>query len=223
MKTVNRTGASVATSYSGPEEVANCLTHGAGLALSIFGLQQLVAAAGAHGASWQVAGCAVYGSSMVVLYLASCMYHAVQSAELKRKFRMLDHASIYLLIAGTYTPFLLALPQPWPTWGLATIWTLALSGIGFKLACGPRYERFSVVMYLAMGWLGIFAFRPLLERVTPLGVSWLVAGGLAYTVGTLFYVRHHVRYSHAIWHLFVVLGSGLHYVAVIFYIVPLTV
>lgn len=208
--------------HSGSEELANCLTHGAGLALSILGLQQLVSTASARGANWQLAGLAVYGSTMVVLYLASCLYHGVQSEALKRKFRTLDHASIYLLIAGTYTPFLLALSGPWATWGLATIWLLAALGIGFKLMFGHRYERFSVSMYLIMGWLGVFALRPLVDRVTPLGVSWLVAGGLAYTVGTLFYVRREKRYSHAIWHLFVVLGSGLHYGAVLFYVVPLT-
>jgi len=222
MEIANRNCVSIATCNSGSEELANCLTHGAGLALSIFGLQQLVAAAGTHSTAWQLAGFTVYGSSMVVLYLASCLYHAVQSAELKSKFRLLDHASIYLLIAGTYTPFLLALPRPWPTWGMAAIWSLALLGVGFKLVCGHRYERFSVTMYLAMGWLGIFALSPLLERVTPVGVSWIVAGGLAYTIGTLFYVRRELRYSHAIWHMFVVLGSGLHYGAVIFYVVPLT-
>jgi hemolysin III len=205
-----------------PEEAANYLTHGTALILSIWGLLRLLSTTDSRGTVGQVAGVAIYGGSMVALYFASTIYHAVQHGCLKSRLRLFDHATIYLLIAGTYTPFLLALPRPWPTWGLGAIWCLAALGIFLKVSFGLRYERLSMATYLAMGWLGILAIRPLLERISAAGVAWLVAGGLAYTVGTLFYVRRDVKYSHAVWHMFVVLGSALHYGAIVLYVVPLT-
>ncbi len=205
-----------------PEEAANCVTHGAGLALSVCGMNHLLAHTSGHGTAGQVAGVAVFGGSMVVLYLASTLYHAIQEIRLKSIFRIVDHAMIYLLIAGTYTPFLLALPHPWPAWTLSAIWSLAAMGVFFKAVLGPDNERLSVTLYLAMGWLGIIAVKPLVDRVSAGGVAWLVAGGLAYTVGTLFFVRRGMKYSHAVWHIFVILGSALHYGAVALYVVPRT-
>ncbi len=204
------------------EEKANFVTHGAGLALSVVGMQQLLAAAAGRGSVAQVAGASVFGVSLVLVYLASTIYHAIRDARLKKTFRIIDHAMIYLLIAGTYTPFLLALPTPWPTWVLAVIWTLAGAGVLFKAFFGPRYARLSMAMYLAIGWVGVVAINPLVEHVSPGGVACLLLGGLAYTVGTIFFARHDVKYAHAIWHLFVVLGSGLHYSAVILYVIPLS-
>ena len=155
-----------------------------------------------------------------MLYLASTTYHAVRHAGLKTRLRVFDHASIYGLIAGTYTPFLLALPGRWPTWGLAAVWLMAAVGVAFKVAFGFRHERLSVGMYLAMGWIGVLAMGPLVQRITADGVAWLLAGGLAYSVGTLFYVRKDVKYAHAIWHLFVLAGSALHYGAIVLYVMP---
>lgn len=222
MEAVNRVWPS--QSWAGPcsEEVANYVTHGAGLAMSVCGLWQLLSVAAGRGTVGQVAGVALFGGSMIVLYLASTLYHAVERAGLKHSLRVCDHAAIYLLIAGTYTPFLLALPSPWPTWGLGVVWFLAALGIGFKLVLGFGYERLSVIMYLAIGWLGMLALPQLIDRISGRGVAWLLAGGVAYTCGTLFYIRREAKYSHAVWHVFVVLGTALHYGAVVFYVVPLT-
>lgn len=205
-----------------PEEVANSVTHGAGLVMSIGGLWQLLSATNGRGTFGQVVGVALFGGSMVVLYLASTLYHVVQRAELKKHLRVCDHAAIYLLIAGTYTPFMLALPNPWPTWGLGVIWLLAAVGVCFKLILGFGYERLSVVMYMAIGWVGILAIQPLVERISLAGVAWLIVGGLAYTLGIIFFVRDEAKYSHAVWHVFVVLGTAIHYGAITLYVVPLT-
>jgi hemolysin III len=205
-----------------PEETANYLTHGAGLVMSICCFWQLFSATAGRGTVGQVAGVALFGGSVVTLYLASTLFHAVRRAGLKTHLRLCDHAAIYLLIAGTYTPFMLALPNPWPTWCLGVIWFLAAAGVCFKLIMGFRYERLSVIMYLAIGWLGVLAIPPLIDRISAPGVAWLITGGLAYTFGTLFYVRGEVKYSHAVWHVFVVLGSALHYGAIVLYVIPLT-
>jgi hemolysin III len=206
----------------GSEEVANYLTHGGGLLLSLCAWLQLLGMTG-HGTAGQQLGAAVYGGSLIVLYLASTSYHAVRHVGLKTKLRIFDHASIYLLIAGTYTPFLLALPGQWPTWGLAVVWLMAAAGVAFKVAFGFRHERLSVGMYLAMGWIGILAMGPLVDRITADGVAWLLAGGLAYTMGTMFYMRKDIKYAHAIWHIFVIAGSALHYGAIVLYVMPRTV
>jgi len=157
---------------------------------------------------------------MVIVYLASTLYHAAWNAALKRQLRICDHAAIYLMIAGTYTPFLLALPTPWPTWGLSAIWLAAMAGVIFKLTLGVRYDRLSVALYLVMGWVALLALPALTEKISAHGVAWLLAGGLAYSAGTVFYIRRDAQYSHAIWHLFVALGSALHWVTVMFYLVP---
>ena len=204
------------------DEAANCLTHGAGLVMSLCGLEQLFAAIHGRGTVGQIAGVAVFVGSMVVLYLASTLYHAVQAESLKKRLRICDHAAIYLLIAGTYTPFLLALPNSWSTWGLGAIWCLAAAGVCFKVFLGFGYERLSVALYLVIGWLGILTVQPLIERISTRGVAWLIAGGLAYSFGAVFYVRSEVKYCHAIWHVFVLLGSALHYGAIVLYVVPLT-
>ncbi|MEX2315568.1 MAG: hemolysin III family protein [Pirellulales bacterium] len=204
------------------EEAANYLTHGAGLVMSLFGLQALFAATHGRGTVGQVASIALFIGSMVVLYLASTLYHAVQTEGLKKRLRTCDHAAIYLLIAGTYTPLLLALSNSWSTWGLAAIWILAAAGVCFKVFVGFGYERLSVTLYLAIGWMGILTIQPLIERISLQGVAWLLAGGLAYSCGAFFYVRSEVKYSHAVWHVFVILGSALHYGAIVLYVVPRT-
>jgi hemolysin III len=222
MAAINQIWPTQAWPKSLTEEAANTVTHGAGLLMSIGGLWKLLSVADGRGTLGQVVGVALFGGSMVVLYLASTLYHAVQRAGLKKHLRVFDHAAIYLLIAGTYTPFFLALPGPWPTWGLGAIWLMATAGVCFKLFLGVEYERLSMTMYMAIGWFGILAIQPLVERIHIGGVTWLVGGGVAYTLGIYFFVRDEAKYSHAVWHVFVVLGSAIHYGAIALYVVPLT-
>ncbi|OHB79546.1 MAG: hemolysin III [Planctomycetes bacterium RBG_16_64_10] len=205
------------------EELANSVTHGIGLLLSLIGLVGLLILASLHGTAWHVVGCAVFGTSLVLLYLASTLYHAVRSPRLKRILRHLDHVSIYLLIAGTYTPFtLITLRGPWGWTLFGIVWSLALFGIIFKFVFGHRHERWSLGVYLAMGWICVIAAKPIVELVPAGALGLLVAGGLAYTVGTIFWAADkRVKYFHTVWHGFVILGSALHFCAVMLYVVPL--
>ena len=201
------------------EEIANAVTHGAGLVASLAALPVLILAALNQQDVWQIVGGTVFGVTLVMLYLASTVYHALplRRSRAKRLLRVLDHSAIYLLIAGTYTPFTLgALRGPWG-WGLlGTIWGLALFGILAKFTLGFRFPRLSTVLYIAMGWLVVVALHPLATRVSPAGLAWLVAGGLCYTGGVIFYATDtRIRYGHALWHLFVLAGSVCHFVAVL--------
>mgnify|MGYP001443022724 CR=1 FL=1 len=173
------------------------------------------------GEAISVVSCAIYGSALVTLYVASTLYHAVSRPELKRALKVVDHASIYLLIAGTYTPFMLVtLRGPWGWSIFGVIWGLALVGLVFKLAFTGRYEFVSVAMYILMGWLIAIAIKPLLQVLPFAGFLWLLAGGLAYTVGVVFYVLDHkYQFAHFIWHLFVLAGSVCHFFAILFYVV----
>lgn len=203
------------------EEIANSLTHGAGLALSIAGLVVMLVAAATRGDAWVIVSCAVYGSTLVLLYLSSTLYHALARTRARNVLRRLDHAAIYLLIAGTYTPFVLvSLRGPWG-WTLFGIsWGLALLGIVTKAVLGPRWPIVSTTVYLLMGWLVLVAVGPLITHVPGGAIRWLVAGGLAYSFGVIFFASdHRVRYAHAVWHLFVLAGSVCHYVAVFGYVV----
>ena len=204
------------------EEIANAVTHGAGLLAAIAALPVLVLAAAGRRDAWQLVGGAVYGVTLVLLYLASTLYHALPVSRAKRVFRVLDHAAIYLLIAGTYTPFALGpLRGPWGWALLGTIWTLALLGIVAKLTLGFRYPRLSTVFYAGMGWLAVLMVRPLLAHVSPAGIAWLLAGGLCYTGGIAFYATDtRLRYGHALWHVFVVAGSVCHFCAVLWHATP---
>ena len=199
------------------EEIANAVTHGAGLLASIAALPVLVLAAAGQRDVWQIVGGAIFGATLILLYLASTIYHALPVCRAKRILRVLDHAAIYLLIAGTYTPFTLgALRGPWGWALLATIWTLALLGIAAKATLGFRFPRLSTVLYIAMGWLIVIALEPLASSVAPEGLAWLIAGGLCYTGGVVFYAADtRIRYGHALWHLFVIAGSACHFVAVL--------
>ena len=200
------------------EEFANALTHGAGLVASILGLPLLVAMAMTHGTLRQVIACSVFATTLVLLYAASTAYHALPVSRAKHVLRVLDHVAIYLLIAGTYTPFMLGvLHGAWGWTLLAMIWTLAGIGILHKTLFGFRFPRISTLMYLGMGWLAVVAAGPLSRALPPMGLAWLVAGGLCYTVGVLLYVRGHLPYRHTLWHLFVLAGSVCHYVAVLGY------
>lgn len=202
------------------EEIASSVTHGIGLAGSIAMMPFLVIAAARDGDAWRVTSAVIFGTSLIILYAASTLYHALpfSRARAKHVFRVIDHSAIYFLIAGTYTPFLLGpLRGPWG-WSLfSVIWLLAIAGILMKATLGIRWVRASTIVYLLMGWIGVVAVKPLLERVSPPGLLWLLAGGLAYTAGVVFYAWDRLRYGHAIWHLFVATGSVCHVVAVLRY------
>lgn len=197
------------------EEFANTFTHGAGALAALVGGTVLVSLAALHGNGWQVASAIVFSTCLLLLYLASTLYHSFQQPLLKSRLKVFDHCAIYLLIAGTYTPFtLIGLRGPWG-WGLfAAIWTLALAGVVFKLFFTGRFKRLSTLIYVAMGWLVLVAIKPVLEALDGWTFGWLVAGGLFYTLGTVFYHRQSIPYSHAIWHLFCIGGSVCHYIAV---------
>ncbi|MGD0015805.1 MAG: hemolysin III family protein [Bryobacteraceae bacterium] len=201
--------------YTRGEEIANSLTHGLGLVLSIAGLSVLVTFAALHGDAWTVVGCAVFGASLVLLYAASTLYHALRTPRVKQWLRVLDHGAIFLLIAGTYTPFLLvSLRGPWG-WSLfGVIWVLAVAGIVLKLFFTGRFRLLSTLIYLFMGWLALAAFKPLVEVLPHGSLVMLLAGGVAYTAGTLFYMWKRLPYHHAVWHLFVLAGSVCHFFAV---------
>ncbi|NZA28296.1 hemolysin III family protein [Luteimonas sp. SJ-92] len=204
-----------ATMHARREELASALTHGVGAAAALAGGAVLIALAALHGNAWQLGAAIVFGVSLLLLYTASTLYHAVTHPVLKGRLKVFDHCAIYLLIAGTYTPFtLIALRGPLG-WSLfAAIWTLALAGVVFKLFYTGRFRRLSTLIYVAMGWLVLVAIRPVLTALDAWTFGWLLAGGIAYTLGTFFYHRESVPYSHAIWHLFCIAGSVCHYVAV---------
>lgn len=197
------------------EEFFNALTHGLGATAALAGGAVLITLAALFGDGWQLAGAIVFGMCLLLLYLASTLYHAIQHPVAKARLKVVDHCAIYLLIAGTYTPFtLIGLRGPWG-WGLfAAIWTLALAGVVFKLFFTGRFKVLSTGIYLVMGWLVIIAIKPLIGSVDGWTLAWLFAGGLFYSLGTVFYHRPSLPYSHAIWHLFVIAGSVCHYVSV---------
>ncbi|MFO7695385.1 MAG: hemolysin III family protein [Vicinamibacterales bacterium] len=202
------------------EEVAHSVTHGIGLLAAVAGLVVLVILAAATGDPWRITSCAIYASTLVLLYAASTLYHALSATRARNVFRVLDHSAIFLLIAGTYTPFaLVSLRGPWGWTLLGIVWSLAAVGVTAKVVFGTRWPIMSTVLYLAMGWTVVIALKPLLTHVPPGGIAWLVAGGLAYTGGVIFYAWTRLRYSHAIWHVFVLAGSVCHYIAVVFYVV----
>ncbi len=203
------------------EERANVITHAVGAVLGIAGLSVLVVGASRHGDAWRIVSFSIYGATLVLLYLSSAFYHGARSPRLKRLLRLFDHAAIYLLIAGTYTPFTLVSlrgPLGWTIFGL--IWALAVTGILLKMLHFERVHVLSTVLYLLMGWLVLVAIRPVLAAVSLRGLLWLGAGGIAYTVGVVFYVWHRLPYAHPVWHLFVLVGSVLHFLAIYFYVLP---
>ena len=203
------------------EELANSITHGIGLMLSVAGLITLLALAVLRGATWHIVGCGVFGVSLVALYAASTLYHSSWSPRVKHILKIVDHAAIYLLIAGTYTPFTLVnLRGPWGWTLLGVIWALCLFGVLFKVFHVDRFPVMSTAVYVLMGWLGVVAIKPLIEYVPLGGLVWLLAGGILYTAGVLFFAWKRVPFNHAIWHLFVMGGSICHYVAVLLYVIP---
>jgi len=201
------------------EEIANSITHGLGLLLSIAGVCVLVTMAAIRGTAWHVVACSIYGSTLVLLYLSSTLYHAIQAPRAKNVFRVIDHSAIYLLIAGTYTPFLLITlrgPLGWTLFGLQ--WGMAICGILFKSLTRGGYEMASTAVYALMGWMGVLGMRTMYASLHFHGILWIVSGGLFYTLGIIFFAIDR-RYSHTIWHLFVLAGSVCHFYAVLRYIV----
>jgi hemolysin III len=207
--------------YSPTEEVLNSLTHGIGAALSVGGTVLLVALAAQLGDPWKIVSFSIFGFSLALLYLSSTLYHGFRNPQLRRIFKMLDHCAIFILIAGTYTPFLLVNmrgPVGWTLFGI--IWGLALFGVVLKLVFGHKYKILRVVIYLLMGWLVMFASGELLARLNDVGFWLLLAGGITYTFGVIFYLVHLIPFNHAIWHLFVVGGSVCHFLAVLYGVLP---
>lgn len=197
------------------EEIVNGITHGIGAVLSIAGLVVLVVLAVLYGTIWHIVSFSIFGASLIILYTASTLYHSIQAPKARPILRIIDHSSIFLLIAGTYTPFLLtALRGPWGWTLFGVVWGIALLGIIFKIFFIGKLEVLSTLAYVGMGWLCIVAIKQLLAAMPPYGVAWLIAGGIVYTVGVLFYAIKKIPYNHAIWHLFVMGGSFCHFFAV---------
>jgi hemolysin III len=200
------------------EEIANSVSHGVGLVAAVVAVPILIVAAVQRGGAAGIVGASVFAGTMVLLYLASTLYHALPRNKAKRLFKVLDHGAIFLLIAGTYTPFTLGVLRGgwgWTLFGL--VWGLAVLGIVLKVVGGFRIPWLSTCLYLGMGWLALIAVRPLGVRMPLAGIAWLVAGGLAYTAGVAFFAAERLRYSHFIWHLFVLTGTCCHFFAVLWY------
>jgi hemolysin III len=200
------------------EEIANSVSHGIGFLAALVAFPILVTSALNRGDLAGTVGVTVFATTMVLLYLASMLFHALPPNRAKRVFQILDHSAIYLLIAGTYTPFTLGVLRGawgWTLFGL--VWGLAVVGTVFKTLGGIRYTTFSTWVYLAMGWLVLIAIEPVWTLVPKWGLFWLVAGGIAYTAGTVFFMAERIRYFHFVWHLFVVAGTACHFFAVLWY------
>jgi hemolysin III len=208
--------------YSAREEIANSVTHGIGAGLSIAALAILVTFAGLAGDAWRVVTFSIYGSTLILLYLASTFYHSFQSPRAKEILRVLDHSAIFLLIAGTYTPFtLVSLRGGWGWTLFGLIWGFAVGGIVLEVFFMDRFKGLSVAIYVGMGWLVMIALKPLLAAVPVGGLLWLGIGGLTYSLGVIFYAWRSFPFNHAIWHLFVLGGSVCHFFCILFYVLPL--
>ena len=204
------------------EEIVNSSTHGLGLALSIGGLSVLVVFASIYGTVWHIISSAIYGATLVLLYGASTCYHAVRSVERKRSLRTVEQAFIFLLIAGTYTPFTLAALNAEWGWSLfGVVWGLAVTGVIVNTIYFQRFPAISNLCYLGMGWLSLIAIVPLRDSLPLGGLVWLLLGGVAYTIGVIVLSRGRLPFNHAVWHVSVLAGSICHYVAVLFYVLPL--
>jgi len=208
--------------YSPGEEMANSIIHGIGVVLAIVGLAVLVIYAGRYGSAWHIVGCSVFGATLVVLYTSSTLYHSIRHPRVKAVLRFFDHSAIYLLIAGSYTPFTLVnLRGPWGWFLFGLIWSLAILGIVLRITLHRRLKQASVALYIAMGWAVLVAVKPMLSAIAPGGIVLLLLGGIAYTAGIVFYSWRRLPYHHSIWHVFVLAGSALHFFAVLFFVVPI--
>ncbi|MGV6845859.1 MAG: PAQR family membrane homeostasis protein TrhA [Lutibacter sp.] len=210
------------TYYSKTEEKWNILSHFIGLLLSIAALVLLVVFSSLKGEAKHIVSFSIYGASLIVLYSASTLYHYSKSPKLRRRLNIFDHAAIYVLIAGTYTPFTIVALKGWVGWTLFGVsWGLALAGIVFKLFFTGKFDKLSTVIYVLMGWVIIFAIKPLVSSLSFWGLFWLFLGGLFYTIGAILYSMKKLKFNHAIFHVFVLLGSFSHFIAVFFYVLPI--
>jgi len=204
------------------EELLNSITHGTGVLLSIAALILLIVFSSIYGSTGHVVSCTIFGITLILLYTASTLYHSFQKPQIKNVLKVIDHSCIYLLIAGTYTPFLLVTLRGALGWTMfAVVWVLAITGVVFKIFFVHRFKIISTIAYLFMGWLVVFAIKPLIGSMPAGGILWLFAGGLAYSLGVIFYVWETLPFNHAIWHMFVLAGSTCHFFAVLFYVLPL--
>lgn len=211
----------VAADYSRVEEVWHALTHGLGIPLSIAGLAVLVAFASVNGNAWHVTSASIYGGTLVLMFSASTLYHGVWQPRVKALLKKCDHAAIYLLIAGTYTPFLLVNLRHDGGWVMfVVVWSLAVAGVVLKFCDFRPLKRISLLLYLGMGWLILFLIQPLIEQLSAGGLWLLMAGGVSYTLGACFYASKRMPFHHVIWHVFVLAGSAFHYFSVLFYVIP---
>jgi hemolysin III len=207
--------------YTRTEELLHAATHGVGLLLSVAGLMCLTVLAGLRGDAWHIVSCSIYGATLVLLYAASTIYHAASTPWTKSIFRSFDHACIYLLIAGTYTPFTLVTLRGGWGWSLfGVVWGLALLGVVKETGLKQGARALSLVLYVGIGWLGAVAVKPLLESLPVGGIGLVLLGGVAYTGGVAFYCWHRLPYNHVIWHVFVLAGSVFHFAAVVLYVIP---
>ena len=212
------------TYYEPKEEILNIISHAIGLALSVVTLVLLIVFASKLGTTKHIVSFSIYGISLVSLYAASTFYHAAKSPKLRHRLNIFDHASIYVLIAGTYTPFTLIILKGWVGWAIFGIsWGLAFVGVVLKLFYTGKYDKISTAAYILMGWLIIFAIKPLINSLSFEGLIWLFAGGVSYTIGAILYSIPKIKYNHAIFHVFVLFGSFCHFMAVFFHVLPLKI
>ncbi len=210
-----------ARSYPLGEEIANSISHGVGWALAVAGLVLLVVFSALYGTAWHVVSCSIYGASLVMLFTNSTMYHSLQGERSKKVFKILDHSSIFALIAGTYTPFLLTYLRGWIGFTLmGVLWGAVILGTVWKVFFAGRYNWVSTMIYLAMGWCIILVFKPVLEMVPTNGLILLGLGGVLYSLGIPFYLMKKIPYNHALWHIFVLGGAVLQYFSILFYVIP---
>jgi len=207
--------------YSPLEERTNIISHAAGFVLGIVALVLMVVRASLYGNAWHIVGVSIFGASLICLYAASTIYHSAKDPKIRGRLRVVDHATIYVLIAGTYTPFTLVTLNGWVGWVIFGFsWAMAVTGITLKLFYTGRFNLLSTLMYIFMGWIIVFAIKPLINNLSADGLWWLMAGGVAYTVGAILYMIKKVPFNHAIFHMFVLLGSFCHFVSVYWYVLP---
>ena len=210
------------TFYDKKEEKLNVISHAFGLLLSVVALILLVVKASIYGNVWHIVSFSIYGTSLIVLYAASTFYHASTTPKIRHRLNIFDHTSIYILIAGTYTPFTLVVLNGWVGWTIFGIsWGIALIGVILKLFFTGRYDKISTIAYVLMGWVIVFAIKPLIGNLSTEGLIWLLAGGIFYTIGAVLFSIPKIKYNHAIFHIFVLLGSFSHFMAVYFYVLPI--
>ncbi len=211
----------IGSEYTLGEEIAHAVSHGIGILLSIAGLVVMVVFASLYGNAWDIVSCSIYGATLILLYTASTLYHGITSPKMKRILQRIDHAAIFLLIAGTYTPFtLVTLRGSWGWTLFGLVWGFALLGVVLETLVKKRIKWLSLTLYLGMGWLVLVAIGPMLDSVASGGLILLLAGGLCYSLGVIFYVWKRLAYHHAVWHLFVMAGSLLHFFSIFFYVLP---